>query len=100
MTQESVISIIKRVCSNKAEISIVGSISTESVYCIVKVGNATTKFRISDHVAPKNQRHIKTLVWGKTTKKEHIERFIENTIEQLRHRSLNVAMERIRGDEK
>ena len=95
MTQESVISIIKRVCSNKAEISIVGSISTESVYCIVSVGNATTKFRISDHVAPKNQRHIKTLVWGKSTKKEHIERFIENTIHTLKTKSALIAMERI-----
>ena len=96
MTQQGVITIIKSVCANKVEITIVGSNTTESVYCIVKVGSATTKFRISDHVAPKNQRHIKTLVWGKSTKKEHIERFIENTIHTLKTKSALMAMERIK----
>lgn len=100
MTQESVISIIKSVCANKAEISIVGSNSTESVYCIVKVGSATTKFRISDHVASRKGRHIRTLVWGKSTKKEHIERFIENTIHTLKTKSALMAMERIKENVK
>lgn len=96
MTQQGVISIIERVCTNKAEITIVGSNTTESVYCIIKVGTAITKFRISDHFAPKKTGHIRTLVWGKSTKKEHIERFIENTIHTLKTKSAMIAMERIK----
>ena len=95
MTQETVIKTIQRFCNGKAAFSIHGAISTESVYCVIRVGNAETKIRVSDHKAPKNKNFIKTFVWGKHTKTETIERFVANTIEYLRHKSINIAMENI-----
>lgn len=98
MTQERVINIVKRVCSGKAEISIYGAISSQSVYCTIKVGNAETKIRISDHHKHDDHCKLRTLVWGKSTTKEHIERFMLNTIHKLKAKSTMMAMERIKKE--
>ena len=96
MTQETVISVIERVCSGKAETTIIGANTTESVYCIIRICNAETKFRISDHYAPKHKRGIRTLVYGKSTKKETVERFVVNVIESLRRKGIAMAFEKIK----
>ena len=96
MTQERVINIIERVCSGKATISIYGAISSQSVYCVLKVGNAETKIRISDHHKHNDDCRLRTLVWGKSTTKEHIERFMLNTIHKLKAKSTMMAIERIK----
>ena len=97
MTQETVIKTIKRFCTGKAEFSIYGAISSQSVYCVIRVGNAETKIRVSDHKAPKYKRSIRTFVWGKHTKQETIERFVANTIESLKRKSIKIAMESIKS---
>ena len=96
MTQQAVISIIERVCSGKAETTIIGATTTSSVYCVIRVGNAETKFRISDHYAPKHKRGIRTLVYGKSTKKETVDRFVNNVIESLRRKGVAMAFEKIK----
>ena len=98
MTRKTVISTIEKTCANKAEISIISSQSTESVYCEIKVGSAATKFRISDHQAGRNQRRIRTLVWGKSTTKEHVERFVKNIIRSLKGKSVCITMERLNAE--
>lgn len=96
MTQQTVISIIQRECTGNAEFSIVGSLTTSSVYCIIKVGNAETKFRISDHYAPKHKRNIRTLVYGENTKKESVARFVRNVIKDMKVKSTIIAFEKIK----
>ena len=96
MTQETVIKLIERECSSRAEFTIIGSLTTSSVYCIIKVGNAQTKFRISDHYAPRNKRHIRTLIFSDTTKEETVSRFIRKTIDNLKHKSLEMAFDEIK----
>lgn len=95
MTQKNVIDIIRKTCPKKAEFLIIESQSTESVYCKVKVGLVGTTFRISDHKAAKKNRNIRTLVWGKSTTKEHIERFVKNTVRNLEGKSIHIAMDNL-----
>ena len=96
MTQETVIKTIQRFCTGKAEFSIYGAITTESVYCVIRVGNAETKIRVSDHHKHNDDCRLRTLVWGKSTTKEHIERFMLNTIHKLKAKSTMIAIERIK----
>ena len=98
MTQQAVISIIERVCSGKAETTIIGATTTSSVYCVIRVGNAETKFRISDHYAPKHKRGIRTLVYGTNTKGISVERFVNNVIESLRRKGIAMAFEKIKRE--
>ena len=92
ISTEKFVAIIKEVASKHRhiEITIEPAVSTNSVYVILKQGEATLPFRVSDHRCPKS-RGLKNIVVTPSTKRDNVVRFIENCYDALSLRALNSA---------
>ena len=91
MCTETILKTIQKTCEGKCEYFIHQSDTTNSIYCTLKWGNATTHFRISDH---KQKPHkMRSFVYHKGTKVTGMQRFINNAIRDLKTKSLYVLLE-------
>ncbi len=91
MTAETIIKTIGRTCDGKCTYWIDQSGTTNSIYCTLKYGNATTHFRVSDH--QQKYRKMRSFVFHKGTRVAGLERFINNAIKALKKKSLYIVLE-------